>query len=389
MMNIKKAIILSAFVAAGTAAFAQSSNVKKASTNIQEYEKFRSAGTPQLGTKFLTTAKEAIDLAILNDKTKDSPDTWTYYSLIYSNLANDNKSAEDAKKADEGIQKAKSLDKDGKNKENIGIAEQTLYAYNFNKGVGYWDAQDFKNAYDAFDQALVYAPGDTTLTYYSALAAIQTEDYAKGIEKYKQLADKKNFSQHKVVMVDLPKLYLSMKDTTNALNYAGLAAKEYPNDNAAVTQNIELNLIVGNEAKIISDIENQIAKDSNNKTLYYYLGLAQSASGKPNEALEAYKKAIALDPNYADANLNAAVVLVNSTRDEIQALNDDKSLTNSQYTAKLDVLKNKIKPAEGYFLTVITNDPKNELALRGLKSLYDFLQLEQKSKEIQAKLDAL
>lgn len=389
MMNIKKAIILSAIVAASTATFAQSSNVKKAATNIQEYEKFRGAGTPQLGTKFLTTAKEAIDLAIANEKTKDSPDTWTYYSLIYSNLANDNKSAEDAKKADEGIKEAKKLDKDGKNKENIAIAEQTLYAYNFNKGVGFWDAQDYGNAYNAFDQALVYAPGDSTLTYYSALAAIQTQDYAKGIEKYKQLIDKKDFSQHKVVMVDLPKLYLSLQDTANALQYAGLAAKEYPNDDAAITQNIELNLIVGKEAEIISDIENQIARDSNNKTLYYYLGLAQSASGKPQEAFEAYKKAIAIDPNYSDANLNAAVVLVNSTRDEIQALNDDKTLTNAQYTAKLDVLKNKIKPAEGYFLAVISNDPKNELALRGLKSLYDFLQLEQKSQEIQDKIDAL
>lgn len=388
-MDIKKAIIFSAIFAASTAAFAQSSNVKKAATNIQEYEKFRGAGTPQLGTKFLTTAKEAIDLAVVHEKTKDNADAWTYYSLIYSNLANDNKSAEDAKKADEGIKTAKSLDKDGKNKENIGVAEQTLYAFNFNQGVGFWDAQDFKNAYNSFDQALVYVPGDTTLTYYAAIAAIQLQDYPKGIEKYKQLIDRKDFSSHKVVMVDLPKLYLSLQDTANAINYAGLAAKEYPNDNGAVTQNIELNLIVGNEAKIITDIENQITKDSGNKTLYYYLGLAKSASGKPLEALEAYKKAIAIDPNYSDANLNAAVVLVNSTRDEIQALNDDKTLTNNQYTTKLNALKDKIRPAEAYFLVPITNDPKNELALRGLKSLYDFLQEENKSKEIQAKIDAL
>jgi len=81
--------------------------------------------------------------------------------------------------------------------------------------------------------------------------------------------------------------------------------------------------------------------------------------------------------------------LINGTRDEIQVLNDDKSLTNSQYTAKLNTLKDKIKPAEGYFLTVISNDPNNGMALRGLKSLYDFLQLEDKAKETQAKIDAL
>lgn len=388
-MIIKKAIILSAILAAGTTAFAQTGNVKKAASNIQEYEKYRTAGSPQLGEKYLAQAKEAIDLAIVHEKTKDAPDAWTYYALVYSNLATDKKDAEDAKKASEGITKAKSLDKDGKNQDNIKTAEQTLYAFNFNQGVGFWEKSDFQNAYNSFDQALVYAPGDTTLTYYSALAAIQSNDYPKGIEKYKQLIDKKDFSQHKTILVDLPKLFLSLKDTTQAVEYAGLAAKEYPNDANAITQNIELNLIVGNEEKIIADIENQIAKDSGNKTLYYYLGLAQNASGNSKQAYEAYKKAVAIDPNYSDANLNAAVVLINSTRDDIQALNNDKSLTNSQYATKVEALKEQIKPAEGYFVTVLTNEPKNEMALKGLKSLYDFLQLEEKSNEIQARIDAL
>lgn len=388
-MNFKKTVILSAILAVGSTAFAQSSNVKKAATNIQEYEKFRSAGTPQLGAKFLTLAKEAIDLATVNEKTKENPEVWTYYSLIYSNLATDEKSDENAKKADEAIKKAKALDKDGKNKENLGVAEQTLYAFNFNQGVGFWEKSDFPNAYNSFDQALVYAPGDTTLTYYAALAAIQTKDYTKGLEKYKQLIDKKDFSSHKSVLVDIPKLYLSLLDTTSALEYAALAAKEYPNDNDVITQNIELNLVMGNESKIIADIEKQIAKDSGNKTLYYYLGLAQSASGKNKEAYEAYKKALAIDPQYSDASLNAAVVLINGIRDEIQALNDDKTLTNNQYAAKVNTLKDQIKPAEGYFLTVINNEPTNVTALKGLKSLYDFLQLEEKSNEIQAKIDAL
>ena len=362
-MNLKKAIILSAIIAATTSTFAQTSNVKKAATNIQEYEKFKAAGSPQLGEKFLTTAKDAVDLAVVNEKTKENPDAWTYYSLVYANLAMDKKNPEDATKADEGIKKAKELDKDGKNKENIGIASQTLYAFNFNQGVGFWEKSDFQNAGKSFDQALVYSPGDTTLTYYSALASIQTADYVKGIEKYKQLSTRKDFSQHKVILVDLPKLFLSLKDTTSALEYSALAAKEYPNDNNAITQNIELNLIVGNEAKIIADIENQIKKDSGNKALYYYLGLAQSASGKSKEAYEAYKQAIAIDPNYSDANLNAAVVLMNATRDDIQALNDDKKLTNSQYASKVAQLKEQVKPAEGYFMTVLNLDPKNYMDL--------------------------
>lgn len=388
-MNLKKSIILSALVAAGTGVYAQSSNLKKAASNIQKYEELRSTGSAQLGTNFLQTAKEAIDAAVLHDKTKDLAETWTYYSLVYASLAVDQKSEENATKAAEGIAKAKELDKDKKNASNINVAEQNLYSFNFNHGVGFWDKKEFQAAYDAFNQALTYMPGDTTLTYYAGLAAIQNNDYKNGIDKYKQLLDKKNYSQHKAVLVDLPKLYLSLKDTTSALEYAALAAKEYPNENDAVIQNIELNLIVGNEGKIITEIESQIAKDAKNKNLYYYLGIAQSANNNADKAYEAYKKAIEIDPNYNDANLNAGVVLMNAVRDQLQKVNDDKTLSNNQYTAKVTELKERIKPAEAHFLKVIESDPKNESALRGLKGLYDFLQIEEKAKAIQEKIDAL
>lgn len=388
-MDFKKAIILSAMVATGTTVFAQSSNLKKAASNIQKYEELRGSGSSQLGGSFLQTAKEAVDAASVHEKTKDLAETWMYYSLVYANLAVDQKSEEDAAKAAEGIIKAKELDKDKKNASNINVAEQNLYSFNFNHGVGFWDKKEFKSAYDAFNKALTYMPGDTTLTYYAGLAAIQNNDYQNGIDKYKQLIDKKDYSQHKAVLVDLPKLYLSLKDTSNALEYAALAAKAYPNDNDAVIQNIELNLIVGNESKIISEIENQIAKDNRNKSLYYYLGIAQSSNNNPDKAYEAYQKAIEIDPNYNDANLNAGVVLMNSIREQLQKVNDDKTLSNNQYTTKVAELKEKIKPAEALFLKVIENEPSNESALKGLKGLYDFLQLEEKGKAIQEKLDAL
>jgi len=293
-MNAKKVLLLTTMVAAGSAVFAQSSNVKKAGTNIQKYEELRAAGTPQLGTSYLKTAQEAIDAAAINDKSKDLPETWTYYALVYSSLAADNKSDEDATKAADALEKAKALDKDSKNAQNIKAVESNLYSYNFNKGVGFWDGKDFKSAYSAFNSALTYVPGDTTLTYYSALAAIQNNDYPNGIEKYKELIPKKEFSAHKSIVADLPKLYLSIKDTSAAIEYAAVAAKEYPNDKDIVVQNIELNLIVGNEAKIADEIEKQITKDGNNKNLYYYLGIAQNANNKPQEALAAYQKPLKL-----------------------------------------------------------------------------------------------
>lgn len=393
-MNLKKAILFSLLAVAGTTAFAQSGNLRKAKAGLQKFQEFKASNIAadqlaQLGKKDLDGAKEAIDAAITHDKTKEDPETWTIYALVYANLATLEKSAEAAQTAEEGIQKATELDSDGKNKENITAAGQVLGEFNFGKGADAFNSQDYKTAYTAFDQALNYLPGDTTLLFYSAQAAIQNQDYPNAIKKFEELIPQKEFSQHKAVIVDLPKLYLSSQDTTKALEYAAKAAAEYPEDNDAAVQNIELNLITGNEEKIISDIENQIAKDANNKMLYYYLGIAHSTSNNSDQALEAYRKAVEIDPDYLEANKNLSATIINRVGSQLNALNEDKTLSNSDYSAKVAELKEQIKEALPYLEKVISLAPDDVETLQSLRGYYNFLEDEQKAAETQAKIDAL
>lgn len=388
-MNIKKGIIFTALFVSASSLIAQTNNVKKAQTNFQKYYEFKQAGNAKLGETFINDAKTAIDLAVVHDKTKESAEAWTIYSLVYGNLGADNKTEEDFKKAEAGIAKAKGLDVDKKQEENIKNSEHNLYAFKFNEGVAAWEKQDFKTAYNAFNGALTYMPGDTTLTYYAGIAAIQSNDYNKGIEKYLELLERKDYSEHQKITKDLPNLYLTLNDTTNAIKYAGLAAQLYPADNEIVNQNINYNIALGNSSGILKDIKSQIEKEPTNKTLYFYLGIAESSLNNNAGAYEAYKKALEIDPSYVDANINAGVVLINTIRDELQQLNENKTLTNVQYNAKVSELKEKVKPAEQYFSKVLEAEPKNESGLKGLKSVYDFLQNEEKGLAIQARIDAL
>lgn len=390
-MILKKALALSILIAAGTSAIAQTSNVRKALNSFQEYEKIKnSEGAELLKSNFLEQAKQAIDLAVVHDKTKESADAWTYYSLIYSNLASDTNNDENAQKAEEAIKKAKSLDEKDKNKENLDLAVQTLYIYNFNKGVAFYGTEEFENAYNSFNRAVDFMPGDTIATLNAAASAIKFEQVPnKSIEKYLELIKVKEYSQHKNIMLELPRLYLIAQDTASAVKYAGLAVKEYPDDSDVAMLNIEYNLIAGNVKEIISEIEHQIEKDNNNKILYFCLGLAHNSNGDLSKAYEAYENALKIDPNYSDANLNAGVVLINITHGELQALNKLENLTNAQYEEKLKQLKEDIKPAEEHLLLVVQDEPKNVQALSALKSLYDFLQLTEKSAAIQAQLEAI
>ncbi|MCA5005534.1 tetratricopeptide repeat protein [Sphingobacterium bovistauri] len=388
-MNIKKGIIFTAiFVSAGSL-FAQTGNIKKAQTNYQKYYEVKQAGTPQLGASYISAAKEAIDAAVVHEKTKESAEAWAIYSLVYGNLGADNNDADLLAKAKDAIATARGLDKEKKNEENLKNSEHNLYAYNFNKGVGAWEKQDFTTAYNSFNDALNFMPGDTTLTYYAGIAAVQNKDYEKGLAKYISLIDRKDYSEHKKIVKDIPNLYLSLNDTTNAIKYAGMAAKMYPDDNEIANQNINYNIALGNTNGILDELKSQIEKEPTNKTLYFYLGIAEASLNNNQKAFEAYKKALEIDPNYLDANINAGVTLINTIKDELQVLNSNKTLSNSQYNTKIGELKEKVKPAEQFFLKVVEAEPKNESGLKGLKSVYDFLQLEDKSKEVQAKLDAL
>lgn len=388
-MNIKKGILFAAIFFSAGSLFAQAGKVKSALTNFQKYYEFKQAGNAKLGETFIKSAKEAIDAAIVHDKTKESAEAWAYYGTIYANIGADANNAEDIAKAKEALAKARQLDKDNKFTENITLGEQTIYVYNFNQGVAAWDKQDYNAAYNAFHEASLIVPGDTTTTYYAGIAALQSNDYQKGLEKYLALVDRKDYSEHKKILKDLPNIYLTLQDTTNALKYVGIAAKEYPEDSEIANQNINFNIALGNTAGIMNDLKAQIEKEPTNKTLYFYLGIAEASQNNEQAALEAYKKALEIDPDYTDANVNAGVVIMNLVREDLQKLNSDRNITNAAYNAKVAEFKERAKGAEKYFLNAIKVNPNEESALRGLKSLYDFLQEEEKSKEIQAKLDAL
>lgn len=390
-MNKMKSLFIVIMLFATSALFAQTNNLRKAKTNYAQFEQLQSTGgeVNKVGAKFLKDAMTPINEAVANDRTKDNPETWTYYSLIYANLAYVDKNSSHATKALEGIAKAKELDKDGKFAQNLDIALTHVKNHYRQKGAEAWDKKNFKNAYNAFEEGLKLDAQDTTLMYYAGVAAIQNKDYPSAISRYEQLVPLTDFSEHRMVMFDLPKLIIHEGDTTKALEYASKAAVAYPNDAEISTQNIEYHLMTGHESKIISEIEGQIAKDPKNKRLYFYLGLARASSDNVSGAIEAYKKAVEIDPAYSDANLNIAALIMNSANQELMELNNDKSLSNANYNKKVDEIKTKMSGAVPHLENIVKADPNNKEALRNLKGYYDFISDEAKSAEIQQKIDAI
>lgn len=386
-----KSILLGTLIISSSVAFAQTSNLRKAKSAYEKFNEVKAIGSAELGASDLNAAKDALEKAIEHEKTNQLAETWTYYALINADLAlmdSTEKSEAYIQTAIEAREKAVSLDTDNENEDNLNILNSILAQHELNKGVAAWDSQDFASAYTAFDKGLNYLPGDTTLLYYSGLAAVNSQNFEGALEKYIELVPIDSFSNNKQIILDVSRIYLMEGDTTNAIKYAELGATKYPDDEDLATQNIELNLMAGNEEKTINTIESQIAKDPENRNLHYYLGIAYSAMDDIEKAEASYRKAVEIDPNYLDANINLGGLILNKGIDHFNTTNN-ASLAQAEYEAEIQKAYDIFDTALPYLEKAVEVDSNSYLALTNLKKYYEIKEDEAKIAELQARIDAL
>lgn len=333
-----KSLLLTFCLLSSVLAFGQKGELNKGKASYSKFNEVKNLGTASLGKKDLDAAKESLEKASEHDKTKDLAETWTYLALVYADYSTLDSSAnaqEYVDKAISAIEKAKTLEGHEDQEQNIDVALRVLAQNELTKGVKAFEKQDFATAYTNFDKGLEYLPGDTLFSYYAGLAAINAKDYANAAEKYKSLLGHEDFSTLNQIYLDLSRIYMMQGDTSSAIQYANEGAEKFPEFADLATQKIELNLQAGNEDKIIADIESQIAKNPSDKRLHYYLGIAYGASGNDEKAEAAYKKAVELDPSYADAYVNLGGLMLNKG---IKVFRDASQLpTNEQskYTEEI------------------------------------------------------
>ena len=111
--------------------------------------------------------------------------------------------------------------------------------------------------------------------------------------------------------------------------------------------------------------------------LFFNLGVVNAGQDKKEEAIGFYKKAIELDPNYADAYMNLAVVILSEEKAIIDEMNNNLS-NNKKYTeleGKQKALYKKAIP----FLEKADSLNRNLDTVRVLLNLYDTLEMETKA----------
>lgn len=373
------------------ASFAQRGEVNKGKASYNKFNEVKSIGSATLGLKDLEAAKNSLEKASTHDKTKDLAETWTYLALVYADLsAIESENVDEyTNKALDALNHAKSLEGHEDQADNLEVVSRILAQNELDKGVKAFENQDFKQAYSSFNKGLEFLPGDTLFSYYAGLSAINNKDYDNAIRMYEQILDHSDFSSLNQIYLDLSRLYLMESDTASALKYAGEGAERFPDFSELATHNIELNLQAGNEEKVISNIENEVTKDPNNKYLHYYLGVAYGATDDNDKAEAAYRKAIEVDPAFGDAYVNLAGLLLNKG---IKVFRDASNLPTNQQKEYNDALvkgNELIDEALPVLLKATESAPNSSIAWQNLKTYYQLKDNQDKVEEIETKINSL
>ncbi len=337
-------------------------------------------------------ARTAIDEAILNEKTKEQAKTWFYRGQIYNQIALDT-TGEFSNISDpigialESFKTALSLPDVKNYKTDIGTELFTTYNLFFSKGATAYSAGNSEEAYVNFSKAHeanllqieAYPLGvlDTGVIFNMGLMAERTGRIPEAVAAYQKLVEMKYSESY--LYSKLSNIYLEAGRNAEALAILEEGRKNFPQDKEIITAELNYYLSQNKLDVLVSKLENAISLDPKNTELYFVLGTTHSElikldslNGKQHfdAAIKAYDKALSLDPERFDINLNAGALYYNTAIEINKAMNMLPLEKEAEYQ-KLSVERNKLyMQALPYFENGHRIDPKNTDCMLALKEIY-------------------
>ncbi|MHA7059391.1 tetratricopeptide repeat protein [Aquimarina sp. M1] len=274
---------------------------------------------------------------------------------------------------------------------------------------------------------------DTSYLYFAASNAVNGKDYDTAIKYYNELVDlgyngveerfvatnketgevdsfdskelrdfsvkagthikpevTKTDSRRSEITKNIALIYISQGKDEEAIKAMEAAKKDNPNDPALMQEEANMFYKLGNIEKYQELMQAIVANDPENPNLLYNLGVGASRLGDNEQAIEYYKKALEIKPDYTSAQINIAAIILSGET----ALNEEMNSlggSNEDYK-RFDVLKKQkqdlYRKAVPYLEGALESKPDNVEAIRTLMQI--FYQLDDpKAADMKSKLEAL
>ncbi|REJ80393.1 MAG: hypothetical protein DWQ44_07380 [Bacteroidetes bacterium] len=359
-------------------------------------------------------AKEAIDEASQHEQSRDMAKTWYYKGVIYSSLYQHEKYGSLCDNclliAFQSFEKA--MDLDPKNewaKEIQGFRMPFLVNKIFSLGVDQFKNQNFNEALNTFEQVQKMTPGDTSAILNSAYSAERSGESQKAIDYYSKLIDMK-YEDEKIYSA-LANIYRGQAKNDKALEVISSGKKAFPGSLNLMLTEINILLSTGKDVEATKALDDAIAKDPENPSLYLALGSTYDNLANPRnsegkdlpkptnaaeylrKAEESYKRGLTINPDHYEINYNLGALYFNQAAEMANAAN---KITNmQQYDKEKAKFDQKFKDAEPHLIKAMNNNPKlteedgriYQGTLISLKQLYARINDMEKHNQIKALLE--
>lgn len=316
----------------------------------------------------------------------------------------------------------------------------TLAQKVFEEANSAFQAKDYTKAYNKFLESYYISKAlgneNQLFAYYSAVAALQTEEKAKAIDLLQKLADEgftgvqtryiaslketgqdasfpskaEMDTQVKLGLYTNPRVettdsmeeelynnlvfaYYSTEQFENGIEAAQKALNKFPNNESIDQMLSAMYYKSGNSDQFISDLKKKAESGKATASDYFNLAKMLDDSGADKEEIKKYyKKSIELDPEYANSYLNLALVITEPEKEYVELMNANLGSSKKEQkiynenAAKRKVLYDEALP---YLEKAYQFSPDNVSLLKVLMNAYDVLGNDDKYMELKNKLKSL
>ena len=272
------------------------------------------------------------------------------------------------------------------------------HVYFFNGGAYYFDQNDYKKAYDFFNQYLEIselpmfegtqtAEKDSTfmtVQFYAAVAATQLQDSPIAIKALER-AKSSDFRLNDVYQY-LSYEYKQAGDSVNYVKTLEEGYAKFPNEEFFLMSLIDAYIQSSQNEKAISYLNTAIAQKPSDSQLYHALGIVYETGIKDYaKAEETFKKALEVNPESVESMSALGRIYYNQAvnkQGEANMINDSK-----KYQEELTIAKDLFKQALPYFQKAHEMKPSESEYMVALRGIYYNLNMGPELEAIEAEMN--
>ena len=265
-----------------------------------------------------------------------------------------------------------------------------------NAGSHYFETNNYQKAYDVFDQYITITDLDLfkgepiaekdsnyqLVLFYKGIVASQMDNHQAAIESFEKLKPL-NYRPSEVYQYICIE-YETMKDTVNLTKALQEGFEKFPEDQYFMLNLINQYVYANKTDEAIDLLNKAIAQTPDNVQLYSVLGRMYEGKENIEEAEKNFKKALEIDPNFADAMGGLGRLYFNAgvnKLDEANKIDDNKLYQEGK--AKANLLFEKALP---YYEKALNIKPYNREFMAALSNIYYQLNMGDKLKALEAKM---